>query len=188
MKLLLEETRVQWPLAILLALIAGYLDGYGLRYLGVYVSFMNGNTTSTGQMSGQGNFHAALPSAIAVLSFVTGSFLGNLFSQSRLHHSHRLIFGVIAGVLAMVARLEQHGLWNGAAEIATRRLVYYGQHLMVRQGRAKGGRRRLGYARGAGIEPHGARVEGFVFGIDSAARWCDGLPQTVRSRPLSHSL
>ena len=110
--------RLQWALAILLALIAGYLDGYGLHFLGVYVSFMSGNTTFAGLKSGQGNLLAALPSAIAVLSFVTGSFLGNLFSQSRLRYSHRLIFGVIAGVLATVAGLERHGLWNAPAEIA----------------------------------------------------------------------
>jgi uncharacterized membrane protein YoaK (UPF0700 family) len=82
MKLPLDETRVQWALAIFLALIAGYLDGYGLLFLGTYVSFMSGNTTVAGLRSGQDNFHAALPSAIAVLSFVTGSFLGNLLSQS----------------------------------------------------------------------------------------------------------
>jgi uncharacterized membrane protein YoaK (UPF0700 family) len=118
MKLLLEERRVKWALAIFLALIAGYLDGYGLFVLGTYVSFMSGNTTFAGLMSGQGNFHAALPSAIAVLFFVTGSFLGNLLSQSRLRYSHRLIFGVIAVLLATVAGLERHGEWNAAAAIA----------------------------------------------------------------------
>ena len=112
------ETRVKWALAVFLALIAGYLDGYGLLVLGTYVSFMSGNTTLAGLKSGQDNFQAALPSAIAVLSFVTGSFLGNLFSQSRLRYSHRLIFGVIAGLLATVAGLERHGLWNAPAEIA----------------------------------------------------------------------
>jgi uncharacterized membrane protein YoaK (UPF0700 family) len=118
MKLLLYETRVEWALAIFLALIAGYLDGYGLLVLGTYVSFMSGNTTITGLRSGQGNFQSALPSAIAIVFFVTGSFLGNLFAQSRSRYSHRLNFGVIAGLLATVAGLEQHGLWNGPAEIA----------------------------------------------------------------------
>jgi uncharacterized membrane protein YoaK (UPF0700 family) len=110
--------RIQWALAILLALIAGYLDGFGLLFLGVYVSFMSGNTTVAGLWSGQDNFQAALPSATAVLSFVTGSFLGNLLSQSRSRYSHRLIFGVIAGLLATVAGLERHGPWNAVAESA----------------------------------------------------------------------
>jgi uncharacterized membrane protein YoaK (UPF0700 family) len=118
MKLLLGETRAQWALAIFLALMAGYLDGYGLLFLGVFVSFMSGNTTTAGLTGGQFNFNAALPSAIAVLCFVTGSFSANLLSQSKLRYSHRLTFFAIAGLLAAVARLEQHGLSNAAAEIA----------------------------------------------------------------------
>src|SRR5208282_365162 len=118
MKLLLDGTREKLALAVFLALVAGYLDGYGLLVLGTYVSFMSGNTTITGLKSGQGNFQAALPSAIAIASFVTGSFLGNLFGQCRLRHSHRLIFGMIAGLLAVVGGLERYGPWNGTAEIA----------------------------------------------------------------------
>jgi uncharacterized membrane protein YoaK (UPF0700 family) len=118
MKILLNDTRVQWASAVLLALIAGYLDGYGLLFLKTYVSFMSGNTTFAGLNSGRGNFRAALPSAIAIASFVTGSFLGNLIGQSKFRHSHRLIFGVIAGLLASVAGLERHGLLNAPAEIA----------------------------------------------------------------------
>jgi uncharacterized membrane protein YoaK (UPF0700 family) len=118
MKLPLYEIRVEWALAAFLALMAGYLDGYGLLVLGTYVSFMSGNTTTAGLMSGQDNFHAALPPAIAVLFFVTGSFLGTLLSQSRLRHSHRLIFGAIAGLLVTVAGLERHGPSNSASEIA----------------------------------------------------------------------
>src|ERR1700683_3408321 len=45
MKLLLYDARVQWASAVFLALVAGYLDGYGLLFLGTYVSFMSGNTT-----------------------------------------------------------------------------------------------------------------------------------------------
>ena len=118
MKLLLYERRVQWALAIFLALIAGYLDGYGLLVLGTFVSFMSGNTTTTGLKSGQQNFHAALPSAIAVAFFVTGSFSGTLLSQSRLRHSHRLMFAAIAALLAIVAGFELHGQRNANAEIA----------------------------------------------------------------------
>src|SRR5271167_4466275 len=118
MKLLSDHTRVEWALAVFLALVAGYLDGYGLLVLGTYVSFMSGNTTITGLKSGQGNFQVALPSAIAIASFVTGSFLGNLFAQSRLRHSRRVIFGVIGGLFATVVGLERHGLLNTTGEIA----------------------------------------------------------------------
>jgi uncharacterized membrane protein YoaK (UPF0700 family) len=118
MKLPLYETRVQWATAVFLALIAGYLDGYGLLFLKTYVSFMSGNTTFTGLKSGQGNFQAALPSAIAIVFFVTGGFLGTLFTQSKLRYSHRLIFGVIAGLLATVAGLEWLGPRNVPSAIA----------------------------------------------------------------------
>jgi uncharacterized membrane protein YoaK (UPF0700 family) len=118
MKILLYETRVEWALAIFLALIAGYLDGYGLLVLGTYVSFMSGNTTFAGLKSGQGSFQAALPSAIAIVFFVAGGFMGNLLAQSRLRYSHRIIFGLIAGLLATVTGLERHGLGNAPAEIA----------------------------------------------------------------------
>ena len=118
MTLRLYDTRVKWATAVFLGLIAGYVDGYGLLFLGTSVSFMSGNTTTTGLKSGQADFHAALPTAIAVLSFVAGTFLGTLFSQSRLRYSRRLIFLVVAGLLATVAVLERQGARNIFAEIA----------------------------------------------------------------------
>jgi uncharacterized membrane protein YoaK (UPF0700 family) len=118
MKLVLYDARVQWASAVFLALVAGYLDGYGLLFLGTYVSFMSGNTTFAGLKSGQGSFQAALPSAIAIVFFVTGSFLGNLLTQSKLRYSHRLTFGAIAGLLAAVASLEWHGARNIPSDIA----------------------------------------------------------------------
>jgi uncharacterized membrane protein YoaK (UPF0700 family) len=105
-------------LPVFLALIAGYLDGYGLRFLGAYVSFMSGNTTNTGMYGGEAAFHAAAPSAIAIASFVTGSVLGNLLVQSRLRQSHRVIFSVIAGLVAAAAALEQSRIAIAAFEIA----------------------------------------------------------------------
>ncbi len=118
MNLFWKEIRVQWTTAILLAMIAGYVDGYGLFFLGNYVSFMSGNTTGTGLRIGQGHFHAAFPSAIAILFFVTGSFFANLLSQSRSRHSHRMIFSLVASGLATVTALEWGGLQNISLEIA----------------------------------------------------------------------
>lgn len=117
MKLPLGETRLKWATAVFLALIAGHLDGYGFLVLGTYVSFMSGNTTFAGLKSGQGNFQAALASAIAIEFFVAGSFLGNLFIQSRLRYPHRMIFGLIARMLAAAIGFERHRRWNAAAEI-----------------------------------------------------------------------
>jgi len=105
-------------LPVLLALLAGYLDGYGLRFLGAYVSFMSGNTTNTGMYSGERAFHAALPSAVAIALFTTGSVFGNLVVHSRLRQSHRVVFGVIAGLLAAAAVLEQAAVAIAVLEIA----------------------------------------------------------------------
>jgi uncharacterized membrane protein YoaK (UPF0700 family) len=55
---------------------------------------------------------------MAIVSFVTGSFLGNLFTQCRLRYSHRIIFGLMACLLATATVFERHGQWNAAAEIA----------------------------------------------------------------------
>jgi uncharacterized membrane protein YoaK (UPF0700 family) len=114
-------------LPIFLALIAGYLDGYGLRFLGAYVSFMSGNTTIAGMQSGAGMFHAALPSAVAIAFFVTGSVFGNLMIGSRLRQSHRLVFGLIAGLIFAAAVLEQSSGANALIEIG---LVSMGMGLM----------------------------------------------------------
>jgi uncharacterized membrane protein YoaK (UPF0700 family) len=119
MKLRLYDARLQWASAVFLALVAGYLDGYGLLFLGTYVSFMSGNTTFAGLKTGQGYFQAALPSAVAIIFFVMGSFLGNIFTESKLRYSHRLTFGLITGLLAAVAGVEWYGARNLTSEIAT---------------------------------------------------------------------
>ena len=54
-------------LAIFFALVAGYLDGYGLLVPGTYIPFMSGNTTILGLRSGQGDFHAAIRNSRPVL-------------------------------------------------------------------------------------------------------------------------
>jgi len=86
--------RAEGRLAASLALIAGYVDAYGIVALGVYVSFMSGNTTQTGALTGQGHFAAALPSALAIVFFVIGNFAGALPPRSR-----RLLLGTVAGLL-----------------------------------------------------------------------------------------
>ena len=108
-----SETGAQWAAATLLAMMAGYLDGYGFFFLKTYVSFMSGNTTSTGLKIGQGAFYAAIPSAIAIVFFLTGSFLGNVLTQSKFRHSHRLVFGLIATLLAIVSILQ----WSGLSQV-----------------------------------------------------------------------
>ena len=113
-----KKTRLQWAGAIFCAVVAGYLDGYGLLFLKTYVSFMSGNTTSAGVMIGSGKFGAASNAALAVICFVAGSFLGTLLAQSKARHVHRVSFALIAMLLGAVAGLEWNGPGNTALEIA----------------------------------------------------------------------
>src|SRR5258708_18275666 len=108
----LEREHQQTMLAICLTMTAGYLDGYGLLVLGTYVSFMSGNTLTTGVRIGQGNLLAALSPAIAVLSFLAGGFAGNLITNSRLRYARCVLFGVIAALLTISSGLGNDGVWK----------------------------------------------------------------------------
>jgi uncharacterized membrane protein YoaK (UPF0700 family) len=113
-----NKTLLQWSGSVFLALVAGYLDGYGLLFLKSYVSFMSGNTTSTGVMIGSGHFATAFNSALAVACFVIGALLGSLVGQSGFRHVHRITFLWIAAILAIVAGLEWNGPGSTVVEIA----------------------------------------------------------------------
>jgi uncharacterized membrane protein YoaK (UPF0700 family) len=110
-------TREQRRLAIWLALIAGYVDAYALIAYGVYVSFMSGNTTQTGSMIGEGRLPVALPSAVAILFFVVGSFAGTWLTESRFRNLRQVRFSIIAGALAMIIAGSQLGNLALHAEI-----------------------------------------------------------------------
>jgi uncharacterized membrane protein YoaK (UPF0700 family) len=106
---LLSAARAERRLASHLALIAGYVDAYALLAYGTYVSFMSGNTTQTGSMTGKGRLLAALPSALAILFFVAGSFAGTWLTHSKLRHSRQVLFGAIAALLAVIIGGTQLG-------------------------------------------------------------------------------
>jgi uncharacterized membrane protein YoaK (UPF0700 family) len=112
-----SDARVESRLAICLALIAGYVDAYGLYVFTTYVSFMSGNTTQTGSMIGQGNFVAALPSALAIVFFVAGSFAGTWLNHAGLRHSRQLLFEVVAALLGMIIAAKP--AWHAEVCIAT---------------------------------------------------------------------
>lgn len=94
--------RAQERLAVCLAMIAGFVDAYGIITYSTYVSFMSGNTTQTGYRAGQGDFGAVLPSAVAILFFVGGSFAGCLLVQSAVRRTRRLVFVLVAAMLALL--------------------------------------------------------------------------------------
>jgi uncharacterized membrane protein YoaK (UPF0700 family) len=114
-----QEAQPERGLAICLALVAGYVDAYGLHAFATFVSFMSGNTTQAGSSTGQGNLMAALPSALAIVFFVAGTFAGTLLDHSGLRHSRRLLFALVATLLAVVICATQLGLPDAKVVIAT---------------------------------------------------------------------
>jgi uncharacterized membrane protein YoaK (UPF0700 family) len=105
-------------LAAAVAMIAGFVDAYGMITYGVFVSFMSGNTTQTGFHTAQGKFGAAALSALAILTFVVGSFAGTLIVQFAGPLARRAVFGAVAVALALIIGFSQLGLMSGGAAIA----------------------------------------------------------------------
>jgi len=112
------RTERERRLAICLALIAGYVDAFSLRAFATYVSFMSGNTTQIGVLTGQGKLFSALAPALAIVFFVAGSFAGTWLTQSGLRYSRRLLFGLVSILLAVVIGLTQLGALDAAVGIA----------------------------------------------------------------------
>ena len=114
----LVAAQAQERLAAGLAMIAGYVDAYGYFTFKTYVSFMSGNTTQTGYLTGQGDFAAAMPTLLAIVSFVIGVFTGTWLTHSGTHQARRLRFGVVAALLAVSIGLTPLGWSGGAVGIA----------------------------------------------------------------------
>ena len=113
-----EVAEIQEWLAVGLAMIAGFVDAYGIITYRTYLSFMSGNTTQAGFRIGQGNFWAAMHSALAIVFFVGGSFAGALLAHSAVRRIRRLVFGVVAGSLALIIGFTQLGFSSGWGPIA----------------------------------------------------------------------
>lgn len=92
----------------LLTGIAGWVDVQGFLSLqGFYVSFMSGNTTRFGLDLGLGRWSEAQPLAMLIGLFVTGGFLGAIFSGSRGRRSFPLLLGVEGAVLLVALVLAE---------------------------------------------------------------------------------
>jgi uncharacterized membrane protein YoaK (UPF0700 family) len=113
-----EVAEVQGWLVVGLAMIAGFVDAYGIITYHTYLSFMSGNTTHTGYKTGQGDSWAAVPSALAIVFFVGGSFAGALLAHSAVHRVKRLVFGVVAILLALIVGFAQLGFSSGWVPIS----------------------------------------------------------------------
>lgn len=94
-------------LVLLLAMVAGYVDGFGLLAFSTYLSFMSGNTTQTGANLGLGNLPMAIPSAVAIGAFLLGVFAGNLREEAGRQVQHRGALLVVGAALCIACV----GLW-----------------------------------------------------------------------------
>src|ERR1700722_3524128 len=108
----------QEGLATGLAMLAGFVDAYGIIRYNTYLSFMSGNTTQAGYRAGEGDFALALPSALAIVFLAAGSFVGALMANSETSEPRRVAFGVVAASLALVVGLTQFGHLSDAILIA----------------------------------------------------------------------
>jgi uncharacterized membrane protein YoaK (UPF0700 family) len=112
------EVRSAERLAAALAMIAGFVDAYGMITYGVYLSFMSGNTTQTGYQAAERAFGPASLSALAILFFVVGSFAGTLMVEFAGRYARRVLYCVVAAALAAIIGLTQCGVLSGAFAIA----------------------------------------------------------------------
>jgi uncharacterized membrane protein YoaK (UPF0700 family) len=113
------SARAQERLAVFLAMIAGYVDAYGFISYRTYVSFMSGNTTQIGSLIGQRNLAAAMPALVAIMFFLIGVFTGTFLIHSGVRQPRRLLFGLVATLLAVSIRGTQLGSSPSGDGIAT---------------------------------------------------------------------
>ena len=113
-----DQARNAELLAAALAMIAGFIDAYGMITYGVFVSFMSGNTTQTGYQTAERAFGPASLSALAILMFLVGSFAGTLLVQAAGRLARRAVFGVVAAALAEVVGLTHFGFLSVGFGIA----------------------------------------------------------------------
>jgi uncharacterized membrane protein YoaK (UPF0700 family) len=96
-----DSERARARLAVVLALIAGYVDCYGFLTYRVYASFMSGNTTQTGLQAGEANLALARHNLLPIPAFVVGIFVGTFVVHSSLRHQLRWLLGIVAALLAV---------------------------------------------------------------------------------------
>ena len=85
-----------------LAMIAGYVDGFGLLTFKTFLSFMSGNTTQVGSTIGRGAFAPAVYPAIAIVFFVIGVFAGNVLQHTGARQSRRLALAGVGTLLLLI--------------------------------------------------------------------------------------
>ncbi len=106
--------RRRWLLAILLAMLAGYVDAIGfLTISGFFVSFMSGNTTRMA-VAAAGPHPTALPLAV-IGSFVLGVVLASLLAERAGMRRKPAVLALVAILLAGAALARPHATATATA-------------------------------------------------------------------------
>src|SRR5258705_13788384 len=102
--------RKQLHVSSLLAAVAGYIDAYSLIWLGLYVSFMSGNTTSFGMNVGKAHLSAAIAPVAAALSLLLFSFVCNFpLLKTVLLLKHEVLRAVLSRLFCYIVKLIYGG-------------------------------------------------------------------------------
>ena len=89
-------------LGVVLIALAGYVDAVAfVRFSGLFVSFVSGNSTRLAALPAQGRLGEALESLGAVALFVMGAFAGRLISLSAGAGKRPLLLLLVAALLAL---------------------------------------------------------------------------------------
>ena len=97
----LKSTPATAARAMVLALVAGYIDAYSLVNYKVFASFMSGNTTTGGSQLGLANLSEAARNLLPIPLFIFGIFAGALMLHSEMRHR-------LARLLMLVAARSGH--------------------------------------------------------------------------------
>jgi uncharacterized membrane protein YoaK (UPF0700 family) len=95
------------------ALICGYVDSYALSTLGVYSSFMSGNTTSAGLYAGRGNLAAAGHNLLPIPFFLLGIFAAALFPEPKPGQDRETLLSALIACLLLCGFAAAYFGWPG---------------------------------------------------------------------------
>ncbi|WP_420153209.1 YoaK family protein [Siphonobacter sp.] len=89
----------QQRLAVIMALLAGFIDAVAFLQCKTYVSFMSGNTTQAGFSITQEKYGIVLTCMTAIVSFTTGVYAGTYALIGEGERTRIRLFRVISGIL-----------------------------------------------------------------------------------------
>lgn len=99
-----------------LAVLAGFVDGFGYVYLGGYfVSFMSGNTTRVGVGVAATDLVTAGFGMLLIVAFIAGVMGGTALARPARRHTSTLVLSLVAVALAAGAVLAAFGATPAAA-------------------------------------------------------------------------